>query len=190
MSSCPPLYQLLQTPEKPSRLHRRAQNGRLVISRVFRAIIGMQAVSYNQLLSESDLLNCGWLVVEGIPHWKDGFGLCLGVAKSDFNCLFNVLKTMSFYFHLIKTVKLSFKYMEFATNCHWFCSLSVLFTSNSSPNAQLTIKHYLFLLRSRTTKKKIDRGLACVCDRYSFTLLSMLNADAFQGTLFFLSVTL
>lgn len=78
--------------------------------------------SYNQLLSESDLLNCGWLVVEGIPHWKDGFGLCLGVAKSGFNCLFNVLKTMSFYFHLIKTVKLSFKYMEFATNYHWFCS--------------------------------------------------------------------
>lgn len=121
VSSHPPLYQLLQTLEKPSRLHRRAQSGRLV-SWVFRAITGMQAVSYNQLLSESDLPNCTWLVVEGIPHWKDGFGLCLGVGKSGFNCLFNVLKTMSFYFHLIKTVKLSFKYMEFATNYHRFCT--------------------------------------------------------------------
>ena len=122
MSSGPPLYQLLQTLEKLSKLHRRAQSGRLVISRVFRTITGTQAVSYSQLLSESDLLNCGWLVVESITHWKDGFGLCLGVAKSGFNCLFNVLKTISFYFHLIKTVKLSFKYMEFTTNYHWFCS--------------------------------------------------------------------
>lgn len=122
----------------------------------------MQAINYNQFLSESNLLNCGWPVVEGILHWKDGFGVCLGVAKSDFNYLFNVLKTMSLYFHLIKTVKLSFKYMEFTTNYHWFCSFFFLFFSLLTPHTQLTIKHYPFSFKSRTTVKRMDSSLACI----------------------------
>lgn len=76
----------------------------------------MQVVIYNWPLSKSNLLYTGW------PGWHRSSSLKRqhwGVEEVQcqvWNCLFNVYKTMSLYFFLIKTAKFCLKYMEFTNN--------------------------------------------------------------------------
>lgn len=72
----------------------------------------MQVVICGRPQSESHLLDSSWPVCRRCSSLKRQ-GRSREGQSQGWDCLFNVFKTIGVYFHLIKTVKFYFRFMEF-----------------------------------------------------------------------------